>query len=419
MRIAFVSAVYPPESEPTAVMTHELAARWVAAGHEVEIVCPFPNRPKGEFYPGFDLAVHRKYDEGGVKVNRVITWPIGKGRKVANRLLENASFGVTSAALLGVSCRPDVLVVESWPIFATFSALEAARTRRIPVVNYIKDIYPEAAVSAGILKADSLATKAARELDRWICRRAAINVVISEGMRDHLSESRRLPKTRFAIVRDWLDLGQIRPFEGAKSWRREVGLPAEDFVCMVAGTLGLASGVDVVVKVADVLKGEANLQFVCVGEGVLKQAMVEEVERLNLRNVSLLPFQPRDRVAEMQSSADVMLLTTAPNMGVSSVPNKFITYLAVGKPILCAVRDDSELAAVVREWDVGLVVEPGSPKALAEGVLRLRSLGTERLRDMGRRARELALERYSLDVAVQSFERLFGEVTKGGTIPAD
>ena len=58
-------------------------------------------------------------------------------------------------------------------------------------------------------------------------------------------------------------------------------------------------------------------------------------------------------------------------MGVSSVPSKLITYLAVGKPVLCSVSDGSDIAELVRTNDIGLVVAPGDAKSISEGIVEL------------------------------------------------
>jgi glycosyltransferase involved in cell wall biosynthesis len=97
-------------------------------------------------------------------------------------------------------------------------------------------------------------------------------------------------------------------------------------------------------------------------------------------------------------------------MGTSSVPNKLITYLAVGKPVLCAVPAGSEIARLVGEQQIGGVVEPGSPEALARGLKELRGKGRTALREMGARARRVALERYSLQAALRAFDAVLAEI---------
>jgi len=413
MRIAFVVAVFPPEPEPASVMAGELVNEWARAGHDVNVICPLPNRPGGEVYPeyrGFRKRPRTVFTENGARVARVWSWFIGRKRRHINRMLENLSFGVTSSlALLGMR-RPDLILMETWPIMGQLLVASAGFLRRVPVINYIQDVYPEAASAAGVFDKGTVSERMLRRLDRLVCRAAARNIVIAEGMRDLMVERRKIREERFVVIPNWLDLEKIKPFEGENTWRCDVGIPEGEFVCMFAGTMGLASNVDILIDVADRLRGLEGIRIVCVGEGLLKSGMEREIERRNLTNISLLPFQPRERVAEVHSSADVLLVTSSPRMGFSSLPSKLIAYLAVGKPVICAVSERSDLAKLVEHSGIGMVAEPGSADAIAAAVIALKSAGKIRLDEMGQRARAVALERYSLRMALERFDRLFRDL---------
>jgi colanic acid biosynthesis glycosyl transferase WcaI len=413
MRIGFISAVFPPEPEPSSVMTAELVRAWKAAAHEVFVICPSPNRPAGVVYPGFERRLWRVDSYHGARCIRVRSWLIGSERRPVDRVLENVGFGLMSSLALLLNQRPDVVILESWPVLASSMALGVCAARGIKVINYIKDIYPEAATAAGVVPEGSRIASLLRRMDRWVCARADRNVVISEGAATFLSRARQLPARKFTVVPDWLDLASIAPTTGGPAWRDEVGISREEFVCMFAGTMGLVSRVDVLVEVAERLQrmhGESKIRLVCVGRGLLKPRMEEEIVRRGLKNLTLLPFQPRERVSDAQSAADVMLLTTSAQVGTTSVPNKLITYLAVAKPVICAIPADTDAAALVRECGLGMVVPPENPSVLADAIQTMAAMERAAVAEMGQRSRAVALERYSLQSAVASFERLFAEI---------
>jgi colanic acid biosynthesis glycosyl transferase WcaI len=133
-----------------------------------------------------------------------------------------------------------------------------------------------------------------------------------------------------------------------------------------------------------------------------------------LSSLLLLPFQPRKRVAEAQSSADVMLLTSSPEMGASSIPSKLITYLAVGRPVICSVASTSDIAHLVTSQRLGLVVEPGNASAIVGAVRQMRAMAPSERTDMSRRARQVAAERFSLPAALARFDEVLGNVMTQG-----
>lgn len=409
-RITFVVAVFPPENEPTAVMAGELARGWATRGDGVTVICPFPNRPIGRAYPGFGRQPWKWDSHDQVRVLRVWTWLIGRRRRSVDRVLENLSFGVSAALAVLATKRPDILLVESWPIASQVLIMVAARLRGLQVINYIKDVYPEALVAAGLLSERSRLTRFLSRLDAWLCRSAAVNITIGKGMTQLLAANRSLAEERFTIINDWIDLEAIGPFGGTSTWRQENGISESDFVCMFAGTLGLASRADILVEVARAFDSTDETRVVCIGEGVLKQEMERAAAADGLSSLVLLPFQPRQRVAEAQSCADVMLLTSSPEMGASSLPSKLITYLAVGKPVICSVDAKSDIARLVMDKRVGLVVEPGNAGAIVTAIRQMRAMNPSALADMSRRSRQLAVERFSLPAALERFDEVLDKV---------
>ncbi len=412
MKISFIVAIYPPEREPSSVMAKEIAEYLKGLGHDVTIICPFPNRPKGEVFEGFERSFRQVFDEDGVRVIRVGTWLLGPERKIFDRVMEGCTFGVASSLVLLLDRRCDVLLSESWPIFGQFPTALAAKIFGIPVVNYIKDIFPEAAIAAGILRKGSFTARLFEKIDSFICNSAVQNVVISEGMEDVFTKGRGLSKDKFTICWDWLDLSAMKPVDVGASWRNEVGLDADDFVCMYAGTFGLASGVEVLLDVAERVRERKRVRIVCIGDGVLKEKLEEEKEKRGLDNFLVLPFQPRERVPEVQSSADAMILTSSPEMGLSSIPSKFITYLAMGNPTICSVAEASDIGRTVLGQEIGLVVPPGDANALAEAILELETLDDDELKSMGERARSVALSRYSIESALESITEILRKAAR-------
>jgi colanic acid biosynthesis glycosyl transferase WcaI len=411
MNIMFIVAVYPPEGEPTAVMAKQIAEHLVSQGHSVTVVCPFPNRPHGEIYHGYKRRWASVADEKGVRVIRVLTWLIGRKRTSINRFMENISFGITSS-LKVLSKRPDLILLETWPIFAQIPVMFYAKLFGIPVINYIKDIYPEAAIAGGVISSDSIVTKMLKYMDTAVCRKSWQNLVISNTMSDHYIKNRGIDSSKMRILWDWLDLSSIYPFQGDSRWRSEVGINDSDFVCMFSGTMGHASGADILVDAADLLREYKKIKIVCIGEGVLKERIISEKAKRKLDNLLVLPFQPRERVSEVQSSSDVLLLTSSPAMGTSSVPSKFITYIAIGKPVICGAGQNSDLSQIVNSKKLGISVLPGSAELLANAIRQIMEMDPQERLEMGRRARAVALDKHSIETAMKEVTVLINEAEK-------
>jgi colanic acid biosynthesis glycosyl transferase WcaI len=413
VRVTFVSAIFPPEPEPGSVMAGELAREWAKAGHQVTVIAPLPNRPHGTRYAAFPARPWTVHTFEGARCVRVWSWLIGEDRRHAARVLENITFGAASAIAILLSRRPDVVVLQSWPVLAAAAAMAVCVARGIKVIHYVQDIYPEAAIAAGILKPGPLA-RVLRAIDGWVCRRAASNVVVSQGAAAWLAQSRDIPDAKLRVIFNWLDLRAIGPTDGGASWRHAHGFTPDERIFMFAGTMGYASRVDLLVDVAEKLRAQDRIRLVCVGHGPLKARMEEEIRRRALTNITLLPFQPRERVPDMQSAADVMLLTTSAQIGASSVPSKVITYLAVGKPVICSMPAETDIAALVRNEKLGVVVAPEDADLLADAITHLSTIPRSTLAAAGQRARSVAVRHYSLDSALLNFGELLAALAPAG-----
>jgi glycosyltransferase involved in cell wall biosynthesis len=100
------------------------------------------------------------------------------------------------------------------------------------------------------------------------------------------------------------------------------------------------------------------------------------VERSLANRLELHGHVAHRRALELQRDSEALLLLVpdADSRGRSVVPAKLYEYLAAGRPIIAAVPPDGEAAAILRETNAGMVVDPrdvrGIAAALAEMVDR-------------------------------------------------
>jgi colanic acid biosynthesis glycosyl transferase WcaI len=142
-----------------------------------------------------------------------------------------------------------------------------------------------------------------------------------------------------------------------------------------------------------------------VGEGSVKQALQSMAAKNGLTNVRFFPFQQREYVPLIYALADVSLVSLKPDIVVESVPSKTYTIMASGRPIVAAVDPKTEVGCLLNQAKCGLCVEPGNPHALTQAIKRLYKDDALR-NDMGRRGRDLAVERYSRHVAANQYHAL-------------
>ena len=408
MRITFMAQCYAPEDVSAAVLITELLTDLAQRGHQVTMVTCAPNYPYGRVYSGYRNQAYYTELLDGVRVVR--TWSyISPSKTFWRRIAGYGSYSAT--ALYGgfLASKPDVIVSFSPPLPLGVTAWLLARLWRVPWILQLEDIYPDAAVAAGLLHNHSAITFFSA-LERFEYRHADHISVISDSFQQNLA-GKGVPAEKVTVIPVWADPAAINVLPKENSFRAEHGL-AGKFVVMYAGNLGHTSALEEVMNTAEILRDHSQVRFVIVGEGVKKGALEQAAQRSALENVTFLPFQPRQGFAEMLAAADVGLVTLNSSSAQTSLPSKIFNIMASGRPVLAVSPPDSEIARLISEGECGFNVPPGQPDLLAQ-VISAWEQQPGRLSEMGTRGRRQLEMIYSRARCVDMFERMLRETVGG------
>jgi glycosyltransferase involved in cell wall biosynthesis len=408
VHVAFFNRSFYPDTAATGQLLTELCEVLVEAhGCRVSVVAGVPLWPAGAGGPRpLGGVVHRETYRG-VEILRARGTRFSKDR-VAGRFTNYVSYFL-SACYAGLRLeRPDVVVAQTDPPIIGLAGYLAARRFRAPFVMAYKDIFPEVARLLEDFQSETV-NRVLQGVNRFLVRKADRVVALGEAMRRVLIEGKGAEPGRTVIIPDWADCSAIEPGPKRNPFSLAHGL-ADKFVVMHSGNVGLSQGLEVVVEAARRLTRLPDVEVVFVGEGVKKTALQEHVARLGLGNVHFLPFEPRERLRDAFAAADVFVVSLKRGLAGYIVPSKLYGILAAGRPYVAAVEDTSEVAAITRAHQSGLVAEPENPDDLVAKLLRLyedRALA-DRLGANGRRA---ALG-YDRPVQVRAYFDLFRVLTR-------
>src|SRR5690242_19022793 len=147
--IVFFTPYYPPEVGAPQTRISETAVRLVKSGHQVTVLTTLPSYSLGGVPPEYRHGARRREILDGVTVVRVWSY-VTPHTDLLHRIFSQLSFGCL-APFLGFKAvgRPNILVVESPPLFDAIGGRLLARFKRCPFVLTVADIWPEAAVQLG------------------------------------------------------------------------------------------------------------------------------------------------------------------------------------------------------------------------------------------------------------------------------
>lgn len=413
MRLVFFNRSFYPDVTATGQLLTELCQGLVKEyGWQVTVIT---GRPMiGQYAEGAKSSrrafIRREIFEGIeiVRVNNSAFDP----RSFMGRISNYLTYFIFSFFASFTLQKPDVVVTLTDPPIVVMVGLWVSLRYKIPFVVSMRDLFPEAA--RGLEGAQNKFINFLLDRQNRFCLKKATHVVaLGNSMRDRLIRDKGLKDNKVSIIPDWADTEAITPVAKENGFSIRHGL-ARYFVVMYAGNIGASSGLEFVIDTAVAVRAHKDILFVFVGEGILKQRLITLARGYQLENIKFFPFQPKEMLSDVFSSADCFLLPLKKGLGGYSIPSKVYAILASGRPYVACVENDSDIAQITREFDCGIVSPPQDSLALAEKVLFLYGESEQRIR-LGLHARE-ASRVFDRRVGIKKYHDLFKDLlhTKKG-----
>ncbi|MCR5184131.1 MAG: glycosyltransferase family 4 protein [Opitutales bacterium] len=233
----------------------------------------------------------------------------------------------------------------------------------------IWDIWPDALVHTRTLGKKHPIVKIWSWFNRKSFKHAQRVFTISPGLADALSCY--VAREKISIVPLWADTRRLRPLEKSQNRFLKTHHLEGKFVVMYSGNIGNTHPVEKLVDIAVALKAFPQIAFVIAGEGAKRPVVEARIRECGADNVLLLPYQSPEDFPQSLAAADLCVITLEEAASQVSVPSKTYSSFAVGAPLLCLAGQDSELAHLVREHDVGKIFSPADTDAAAQWILAL------------------------------------------------
>ncbi|WP_203336323.1 glycosyltransferase family 4 protein [Nocardioides limicola] len=336
--------------------------------------------------------------------------PIGVGEKIdklsfGRRLVQELRFGGQLIRQVR-RLRPDVVLAGNVPIPMLVVVTAWLWVTRVRWVLWHQDVQGIAVRSFAGEKLHPVFRLVAVLIaagERWACRRAAGIVVISDAFLDVHRGWGTADKT--VVIPNWAPIDEIVPTERLNPFSREHGLDSVKTL-VYSGTLGLKHNPELLVGLArEVLDAGIDLHLCVVSEGPAMDVIAQEAARLAVP-VTLLPFQPYERLPEVLGSGDVLVVLLEKSAGAFSVPSKTLSYLCAGRPVL-GLMPAENLAATLIDSVGGCVLPPEESSLAKAGDWVRRVLEDRELADrVGAASRELAEREFALAGCADRFEAL-------------
>jgi glycosyltransferase involved in cell wall biosynthesis len=402
LRVWVVSELYFPELTSTGYFLTGIA-EGLAKDYDVHVLCGQPS------YWARGVRAPRREMLHGVDVQRCWSSTLDKNKlflKIIN--LITISMSIFLSALFRF-CRGDIVIAVTNPPLLPYLASLACRAKGARFVLLVHDVYPEILIRLGIVKPRSLPVLVLDGASRWLYNNAHRVLVLGRDMREIVFHKLPSHRDRIVIATNWANVDAIWPVPRLKNRLLDKSCLSECFVVQFWGNMGRPHCIEDLVDAAELLAPDTEIHFLLIGWGTKKAWAIAEKNLRGLENLTILDPLPREETCDVQNACDVAINALSSGMTGISVPSRTYNALAAGKPVLAVCDDDSELAAMVKEEDVGWVVPPGRPDLIAS-TLRKAKANRDCLQSMGERARKAVEAKYTSGHVLQIYRNLIEEL---------
>ncbi len=396
-RILVVSQYFYPEQ----FRINDICTEWVKKGYEVTVVTGIPNYPSGSFFKGYSFFKKREEIYKGTHIVRLPIIP--RGHNVIMLVLNYLSFVVSGWIWkLFTRIQADrVFIFEVSPMTQALVGVWFAKKRKIPCLLYVQDLWPDnVEIVMGIHNKFIIST--IRRMVDYIYKHCTQIFATSESFVNTIVE-RNVAKEK---VFYWPQYAE--EFYHPVTDMKVPEIPSDaTFKIIFTGNIGQAQGLDILPRVAKLLKKEgleAAVRFVLVGDGRYKETLMNEVKLMGVSAMfTFIGKQPAEKIPEFLSACDMAFLSLANNLLFEkTIPAKLQSYLACGVPILACAA--GETAHIITDAEVGYVCKPGDENGLVARICEMMSFTDEARKTMGDNARAYFLQHFEKQMLLKQMD---------------
>jgi colanic acid biosynthesis glycosyl transferase WcaI len=396
LKFVLLTQCYPPEIGGAQVLLGSLATELMRQDHEVKVVAALPNYPTGKIFKDYRGRFVVREEIDGIPVFR--TWIYAaQSARLLPRLANYFSFCLSSLLSFCWIGNPDVIFVDSPPLFLGLTALLLARLKGAALVMNVSDLWPDAVADSGLVQSGILLSIAGK-LEKALYKAADFVSSVTEGICKILLEKKGVPRNKILFLPIGVDTSLFQPRPADESLLDVWKLHGKS-VFTYAGRVGHSQGLSLVLKVADRLRDRKDIAFVLLGDGPVKEGLRVESAKLGLTNVLFVDPVPLSEMPRWWSITRGALVTLKDQpIHLSARPSKSLPAMSSGVPVVFSGL--GEMQRIISDANAGVVVPPEQVEPLVQHIVRLAD-DPVLARELGESGRRLCEREFSWGKIVQ------------------
>ena len=404
-KILIHSIVFSPDGVSTAYLYNDIALGFKDAGYEVVVLTTTPH------YNLIETTLQKQplnrklfglFYESDFDGIRVIHIPLKKHKSTIFRLLSFIYWHLFSL-IIGLSIKKvDFILSPSPPLSIGLISILIAKKNRAKFIYNVQEIYPDLLIKNGALKSNII-IKSLKWLEKYVYNHASAVITIDQKFYDQIVD-RFNEKDKLKIVPNFVDTKLYKPIS------KEVELPnpfkkdPHKIRLLYAGNIGFYQDWEPVLFAAKKLK-DTNIEFWIIGEGVKKEFLIKEVEKHNLTNIKVFPYQDRELMPLINSFADIHFISICKKMEQEGFPSKVYTIMACSKPMIVITGENTPLYNFLNPLNCSILISNNRNEVFVHSIIELANNESKK-QELAQNGYDIIKQYYTKEKVVDQYLKL-------------
>ena len=356
-KILIHSIVFSPDGVSTAYLYNDIALKFKEIGYEVVVLTTTPhyNAVVSELkkQPLRERALGLYYESNfrGIKVKHVYQ---KKYKSTIRRLLGVVYWHIVSLVIALPEKKVDLILSPSPPLTIGLLNVIIAKLKGTKVIYNVQEIYPDLLIEEGGLKSN-VVISFLKWMERIVYNHSSAVTTIDRIFYETIV-SRFKDKTKLHVIPNFVDTDIYKPIEKESlELDKDLFPDTKSIKIMYAGNIGHAQDWEPLIALADELKEDA-VEFFVIGEGAMKDKLLQEKADRGLKKLHIIPYQPRELMPSLIAYSDLQFIFMAPQTEGHGFPSKVYTIMACAKPLVVCSGENTPIINFLNDKDCAFLV---------------------------------------------------------------
>lgn len=407
-KILIHTIAFSPDGVSTAYLYNDIALKFKENGFDVVVITTTPhyNVVQEEIEKQtLDRKLFGLYSVSYYHGIKVLHVPQKKFKSSILRILGFVYWHLISFFIGLFQKKINLIISPSPPLTIGLINIALGKLKKAKVIYNVQEIYPDLLIQEGNLKS-GLIISILKFIEYFVYNHSDRVTTIDEVFYDTII-SRFKDKSKLKIIPNFVDTEIYKPINLSEVLINKSHFPdSENLKIMYAGNIGHAQDWKILIEVATLLRND-EIDFYIIGEGVMKNQLEQEVTKLNLENVHILPYQQRELMPAIIAYSDIQFIFMSPETENHGFPSKVYTIMACGKPMLISSGENTPVVKFLKNINCSFIAYNNNiSKRIEEIVEFLKSVEKKDLILIGSKGMEIIKNNYTKEIVAQKYIEL-------------